>query len=98
MRTEAAIAHYVTAASLARALSTISKISQAAISQWGEFPPDRRQLQLERLTNGALKAEPGCEERVLGCAVINTPTYHGPDRRASNQPAGGRRAAGAARA
>jgi DNA-binding transcriptional regulator YdaS (Cro superfamily) len=29
---------------------------------------------------------------------IHTPTYHGPDRRASNQPAGGRRAAGAARA
>lgn len=45
-------------------------IHQSNLSDWGEFPPDRRQLQIERLTLGALKAEPGCLDRVLGMHKI----------------------------
>lgn len=41
-------------------------IGQPGISGWGEYPPDHRQLQIERVTIGALKAEPGCLDRVLG--------------------------------
>jgi DNA-binding transcriptional regulator YdaS (Cro superfamily) len=41
-------------------------INQASISKWEELPPDNRQLQIERITLGALKAEPGCMDRVLG--------------------------------
>lgn len=62
MKTQQAIDHYGSATALADALS----VTLPAISQWGEFPPDKRQLQIERLTDGALKAEPGCAERLLG--------------------------------
>ena len=41
-------------------------INQSSISEWGEFPPDARQLLVERISKGALKAEPGCLERVIG--------------------------------
>ena len=58
-----AIAHYGNNVSaLARALD----IDQSSIYSWGEYPPDARQLQLERITGGKLKAEPECEARVLG--------------------------------
>lgn len=64
MRTRTAIEHAGTQAGLAALL----KITSSAISQWGEYPPDKRQLQLERVTNHALKAEAGCLERVMGIA------------------------------
>ena len=58
-----AIAHYDNNVSaLARALG----INQSSVYDWGEFPPDRRQLQLEELTRGQLKAEPGCLQRLTG--------------------------------
>jgi hypothetical protein len=41
-------------------------ITAPAIYQWGEYPPDNRQLQLQKVTRGKLKAEPGCMERLLG--------------------------------
>lgn len=62
MKTQHAIDHYGSATALADALG----VTLPAISQWTEFPPDKRQLQIERLTNGALKAEPECTERLLG--------------------------------
>lgn len=62
MKTLHVIAHYGTQIAVADALG----VSQASISKWGEFPPDNRQLQIERITLGALKAEPGCMDRVLG--------------------------------
>lgn len=65
MRTLDAINHAKNATGLAELLG----VTASAISQWGEFPPDARQLQLERLTVGALKAEPGCLDRVLGFEV-----------------------------
>ncbi len=62
MRKDEAVSFYGSQAALARALG----IAQPSVADWGEFPPDRRQLQLEHITNGDLKAEPGCRERVLG--------------------------------
>lgn len=61
MRTQDAITYAKNAAGLAGLLS----VTASAISQWGEYPPDDRQLQIEHLTGGTLKAEPGCLDRVL---------------------------------
>jgi transposase-like protein len=44
---------------LARALG----MDQSTFYSWKEFPPGGRQLQLERITGGKLKPEPGCMER-----------------------------------
>lgn len=44
---------------LARAL----EMDQSTYYSWGEFPPGGRQLQLERLSGGVLKAEPNCMQR-----------------------------------
>ncbi len=54
MTTQDAIAHYGTQLELARALG----LSPAAVCQWGEYPPRLRQLELQDLTGGQLKAEP----------------------------------------
>jgi len=54
MRTDTAIQHFGSQAALARALG----ISQPSVAGWGAKVPWRRQLQLERLTNGALKHDP----------------------------------------
>jgi DNA-binding transcriptional regulator YdaS (Cro superfamily) len=52
MRKADAIAAFGTAAELARALG----ITRAAIHQWGDTVPLARQYQVERLTQGRLKA------------------------------------------
>lgn len=54
MTTFEAIRYFGTQVALASAL----KCRQSSVSEWGEYPPAARQFQLERLTNGALKAEP----------------------------------------
>jgi hypothetical protein len=64
MKTKEAEQHFNGVSGLAAAL----KLTPAAISQWGEYPPDKRQLQIERIAP-ELKAEPGCMERVLGLPV-----------------------------
>lgn len=61
MRTKEAIDHFHGASALAAALG----LTPAAVSQWGEYPPALRQLQIERIAEG-LKAEPGCMDAVLG--------------------------------
>jgi hypothetical protein len=61
MRTQEAIDRFKSTNALADAL----EISPAAISQWGEYPPDKRQLQIQHIAPD-LKAEPGCIDRVLG--------------------------------
>lgn len=33
-------------------------MTQGSVSLWGEYPPAFRQIQIERLTGGQLKAEP----------------------------------------
>ena len=55
MTTSDVIRHYGTQQKVADALG----IRQGSVSGWGEYPPALRQLQLQRLTNGRLKAEPG---------------------------------------
>ena len=55
MTKDAAIKHYGTQQKLADALG----MSQASVSEWGEYPPALRQLQLQQITRGKLKAEPG---------------------------------------
>lgn len=54
MLTVEALAYFDTPADLAKALG----IKHPSLHDWGEYPPPLRQIQLERLTNGALKAEP----------------------------------------
>ncbi len=55
MTTAQALKHYGTQQKLADALD----IAQSSVSEWGEFPPKLRQLQLQQITKGRLKAEPG---------------------------------------
>ena len=54
MTTDEAISHYGTQVKLAAALG----ISQSAVAEWGEHPPSLRQIQIERMTRGRLRAEP----------------------------------------
>lgn len=49
-----AIEFYKTQVNLAAALG----ISQSSVAEWGEYPPAIRQIQLERITRGKLRAEP----------------------------------------
>lgn len=53
MTTSEAVKFFKTGAALAAAL----KIRQPSIYGWGDFPPLLRQLQIEHLTKGKLKAE-----------------------------------------
>ena len=66
MNTQETIAHFGNQTKTGEALG----IDQSTVSCWGEYPPDRRQLQIERVTFGALKAEPGSMDRVLGMDKI----------------------------
>jgi hypothetical protein len=60
MKTKEAVKYFRGASLLASAIN----VTPAAISQWGKYPPDKRQLQIERIST--LKAEPGCLDRLLG--------------------------------
>ena len=62
MKTEAVFQHFGTQQASADALC----MAQSSVAGWGEYPPDARQLLIERITLGALKAEPGCFDRVIG--------------------------------
>ena len=55
MTTEEAIKHYGTQQKLADALG----IKQGSVSEWKKYPPALRQLQLQTITRGRLRAEPG---------------------------------------
>jgi transcriptional repressor of cell division inhibition gene dicB len=58
MTKEQAIQFFGTQMLLAKALG----MSQGSVSLWGEYPPELRQLQIEALTDGALKAESDCDK------------------------------------
>jgi hypothetical protein len=58
MTKDQAVRHFGTQVLLAQALG----MSQGSVSLWGEFPPALRQLQLEAVTGGALKAEADCDK------------------------------------
>lgn len=55
MTTDEAVKHYGSQTKLATALD----IKQGSVSGWGEFPPPLRQLQLQQITKGKLRAERG---------------------------------------
>lgn len=40
-------------------LADVIGVGMPAISNWGDYPPDTRQIQIEYLTSGFLRAEPG---------------------------------------
>lgn len=60
MTTQEALDHY---GGDVRALAHVLGIWHTAIYQWDMHPPALRQLQLEHLTRGELKAEPGVLRR-----------------------------------
>jgi len=59
MTKDEAIAAFGTQMKLREALGMKS---QGSISLWGEYPPPLRQLQIEALTGGKLRAEPDCDK------------------------------------
>lgn len=44
------------------ALAVALGISQSSVAQWGDYPPALRQLQIEALTGGKLRAESDCNK------------------------------------
>jgi transcriptional repressor of cell division inhibition gene dicB len=60
MKTSEVLAYYgQNKSAVARAL----EIDPSSVHDWGDYPPGGRQLQLELLTGGVLKAEPDCMNR-----------------------------------
>ncbi|MBB1312529.1 Cro/CI family transcriptional regulator [Aliivibrio sp. SR45-2] len=53
MKTKEAISYFGTAVALAGKLN----ITKQSVSKWGEEVPQRRAFEIERITNGALKAD-----------------------------------------
>jgi DNA-binding transcriptional regulator YdaS (Cro superfamily) len=52
------LAHFGGAVATAKALG----ISQPSVSNWSEQLPELRQLEIEQLTGGALRAGPECDK------------------------------------
>lgn len=61
MKTQQAIKH----AGNAKALADLLGITPSAISQWGDEVPPGRQIQLEQLSDGKLKADADCMEKLI---------------------------------
>lgn len=62
MTKDQAVEAFDTQVRLAEALG----ITQGSVAGWGEYPPPLRQLQIEALTGGKLKAEPDCDKFRVG--------------------------------
>ena len=60
-----AIAHFGTQVALAEALG----IKSPSLASWGDGVPELRQLQLEALTDGVLRAGPECDK--YRCAPVD---------------------------
>jgi hypothetical protein len=58
MTKDQAVEAFDTQVKLAEALG----ITQGSVAGWGTYPPALRQLQIEALTGGRLKAEPDCDK------------------------------------
>jgi len=85
MKTQAAIDYYGGGSKGCAALAAALDVTIPAIYQWGEYPPDKRQLQLERVTT--MKAEPECQARVLGLPLQRATDKKQADRRTSTAKA-----------
>ena len=59
MRTAEAVGHFGTQQAVADALG----IKQSSVAEWGDYPPEPRQLQIHRLTQGKLRAEDSVIEK-----------------------------------
>lgn len=58
MKTSEAVQHFGSQHALAKALS----LSQPSVAKWKDYPPALRQLQIEAVTTGALRAEADCDK------------------------------------
>ena len=56
MKTKDFVKFFKTQTAAAKALGT----AQSTVASWGGEPPPLRQIQIERLTNGKLKASASC--------------------------------------
>jgi hypothetical protein len=59
MTKDEAVKHFGSQEALAKALD----MKQPSVAEWGEYPPETRQLQLHRITKGKLRAEPEVIEK-----------------------------------
>jgi len=57
MTTEQVIKYYGSKVAIAKAL----EINPQALTNWGDQPPPLRQLQLEKITRGKLRADKACQ-------------------------------------
>lgn len=65
MRTQEVIEFFGSQSEAARRLG----IKQPSIANWDEYPPHDRQLQIQAVTGGALRAEPEAVDKFLGVKV-----------------------------
>lgn len=56
MLTSDVVTHFGTQVAVGEALG----INQSSVAEWGDYPPELRQLQIEAITRGKLKAELWC--------------------------------------
>lgn len=62
MKTQEVLEHFGNQTETAKALG----IKQPSVATWGEFPPANRQIQIQALTGGKLRAEPEAIDQLLG--------------------------------
>lgn len=62
MKTSEVLEHYGSQTAVAEALG----IRQPSVANWDEFPPAKRQLQIQIATGGKLRAEPSAIDELLG--------------------------------
>jgi hypothetical protein len=65
MTKDQAISYFGSVTKLAEAID----VTVGAISQWLVYPPGGRQLQIQAITRGKLKAEPDCMKSTRGAAA-----------------------------
>lgn len=67
MTKDEVIRHFGSVSATARALG----IRQPSVTNWGEYPPADRQLQIQVLTGGKLRAEDFAIDSIIGIKKVN---------------------------
>jgi hypothetical protein len=62
MKTSEVIEFYGSQSAVAEALG----IKQPSVANWDEFPPHYRQIQIQAISGGKLRAEPEAIDKLLG--------------------------------